>query len=157
MPGPQMRKTHVVRTCDPLACFLRKATGKDPRVSANCLQRASPDHMRHRGAQLHPTSQAATSTGISVAIRGGRITKRSCLRSVGWQQRSPAGWASQPAGGPHNSRHIAGLPFRCQEAHVRIHPGVSFNSRSTARRWQDTEPVFPQNKFALQLVRIHAC
>eukprot|EP00955_Chlamydomonas_euryale_P090100 364512-Chlamydomonas_euryale.AAC.9 len=98
-----------------------------------------------RGVQLRPTSRAATSAAISVAIRGGRMTKRPCLRSVGGQQRRPAGWASQPAGGPHHSRHIAGLCFRCQQAHVRIHPGVCFNSRSTARSWQGTEPVCPQD------------
>eukprot|EP00955_Chlamydomonas_euryale_P084397 363960-Chlamydomonas_euryale.AAC.4 len=98
-----------------------------------------------RGAQLRPMSRAATLTAINVAIRGGRMTERLCLRSVGRQQRHPAGWASQPACGPHNRRHIAGLCFRCQEAHVWNHLGVCFNSRSTARRWQGTEPVFPQD------------
>eukprot|EP00955_Chlamydomonas_euryale_P011877 127582-Chlamydomonas_euryale.AAC.1 len=98
-----------------------------------------------RAAQLRPTSRAATLTAMSVAIRGGRMTKRPCLRSVGRQQRCPAGWASQSAGGPHNSRHIAGLCFQCQQAHVRIHPGVCFNSCPTARCWQGTEPVCPQD------------
>eukprot|EP00955_Chlamydomonas_euryale_P112342 366126-Chlamydomonas_euryale.AAC.8 len=95
-----------------------------------------------RGAQPRPTSQTATSTAISVSIRDGRITKRSCLRSVGRQQRCPAGWASQ-----QHCRPLLPMP----RSYAWIHPGDCFNSRSTARCWQGTEPIFPTG------LRIHAC
>eukprot|EP00955_Chlamydomonas_euryale_P090345 364534-Chlamydomonas_euryale.AAC.2 len=73
------------------------------------------------------------------------MTKRLCLRGVGRQQRRPAGWASQPASGPHNQlahgRPLLPMPRSpCPDP-----SGVCFNSRSTARRWQGTEPVLPQD------------
>eukprot|EP00955_Chlamydomonas_euryale_P073250 361682-Chlamydomonas_euryale.AAC.4 len=94
------------------------------------------------GAQLRPTSRA-TLTAISVAIRGGKWRKDRVEEVL-------VGSSGALQGGPHNqpvdlTTAIEGLCFHCQEAHVRIHPGVCFNSRSTARRRQGTEPVFPQD------------
>eukprot|EP00955_Chlamydomonas_euryale_P107749 365800-Chlamydomonas_euryale.AAC.2 len=61
-----------------MACNEESGGEGSSRNCANCLQQASLDRMRHRGAQLRPTSRGATLTAMRVATRGGRMTKRSC-------------------------------------------------------------------------------